>query len=54
MDSKHPLLSKAILGGILVILGVVGKVFTTQEFTSEDLAYLGVGLGILGIRFKLD
>lgn len=52
MESKSWYLSKGVIGGILVVLAVASKVVVTQQILPEDIAYFGVGLGLVGIRFK--
>lgn len=44
--------SKSVWGGILVIIGTVGKVLIAGEISPEDIASFGIGLGVLGLRFS--
>jgi hypothetical protein len=52
METKPWYLSKGVWGGILVIIGAAGKILATGEINPEDIATFGVGLGLIGIRFK--
>lgn len=54
MESKEWYKSKGIIGGILVCLGVAGKVIASNEIRPEDVAYLGVGVSLIGIRKSLN
>lgn len=47
-------LSKGVVGGVLVCLGAIGSALAKGEVNMEDITLFGTGLGILGIRFKMN
>lgn len=54
MDSKPFYLSKGVIGGVFVCLGAVGLVIARGTVDVEAVTLFGTGLGLIGIRTKLN
>lgn len=51
---KFPLFSKTLIGGLLMVFGVLGHLLATNEIGETDIAFLGLALSLIGLRFKLS